>query len=145
MKKTITILLLAFNQISYSQINADIGFTSRISPTLHAGIEAPIRNTQFNIDLGARISQDNLHPIVGLQGGYSFIVDRYNQELRLSAGLFYHSGMLPIDLSKTERIETVRLGGSIRFKWSVNVYCVVEYNGETMNAGIGYLFKPNRK
>jgi hypothetical protein len=53
--------------------------------------------------------------------------------------------MLPIDLSKTERIETVRLGGSIRFKWSVNVYCVVEYNGETMNAGIGYLFKPNRK
>jgi hypothetical protein len=138
MKTTITITLLLLSSISYSQINADIGFSSRISLTGKIGYDIPLNG--FNIEPSIRVAIDNYYPVIGLQGGYSFIVDRYDQELRLAVGGFYHYGILPNDLSKTERIQTVRFGGSIRFKWSVNVYCVAEYNGETMNAGIGYLF-----
>jgi hypothetical protein len=138
MKKLITIALLLLSTISYSQINADIGFSSRISLTGKLGYEIPLNG--FNIEPSIRVARDNYHPVIGLQGGYSFIVDRYDQELRLSVGPFYHSALLPNDLSKTERIQTVRFGGSIRFKWSVNVYCLAEYNGETANVGIGYLF-----
>jgi hypothetical protein len=138
MKKIITISLLLLSTISYSQINADIGFSSRISLTGKLGYEIPLNG--FNIEPSIRVAIDNYYPVIGLQGGYSFIVDIYDQELRLAIGGFYHSGLLPNDLSKTERIETVRFGGSIRFKWSVNVYIIGEYNGETGNFGIGYLF-----
>ena len=140
--KKLTIILLLISFQSIGQPNAEIGFSSRLSPTIKAGIEAPIRGTQWNVEMGVRMSKDNLNPIVGLQGGYSFIVDRYNQELRLAIGGYFHSGILyPY---KTERVEAFKFGGSIRFKWSVNVYCQIDYNGETFNYGLGYVFKKRK-
>jgi len=132
----ILIALLFISTITQAQVSTELGMSSRISPTLKAAIEVPLN--QFNIELGTMVSADNYNPVMSLQAGYSFIVDRYNQELRLAVSGNYHFGLLPTD--KDVRCQKFLPGASLRFKWSCGVFMIADFNGETGKVGIGYLF-----
>jgi len=136
MKNLITLLSIAISLTSNAQISGEVGMSSRISGTAKIAYEVPIK--MFNIEVGTMASIDNYRPIVSLQTGVTMYVDRYNQELRLAIGPYYHSGILLPD--KDVREKKILFGGSARFKWDCNVFVTGEWNGEYGKIGIGYLF-----
>ena len=135
MKLLIPLLFLA--STSYCQVSAELGMSSRFSGTAKIALEVPLN--VFNVGAGTLVSLDNYHPIFSLQTGVTLYVDRFNQELRLAVSGNYHSGLLALD--KDERVQKFLIGGSIRFKWSCNVFSVVSFDGETARIGLGYLFQ----
>ena len=133
MKNTLTLIALLVAITSHAQPSIDLGLSSRFQGTIKLAIEK--QSGWNNTELSTRFSSDCLRPVIGLQTGYSTCFDFQTQaNIRLMAGAFFHS---PPDKTATKK---VMFGGSARLELNDGLVGL-EYNGETINLTIGFIFK----
>ncbi len=138
MKKIITLTALLVAITSQGQVSINAGLSSRFSGVLKVAVEKQIG--VVNAELNTMVSLDNYHPITGLLIGIG-TANEGQTNYRLSAGAYYHSGLLPVD--KDERCRVIKFGGS--FRWQMERTLITfDYTGETLNLTIGYLLNRNR-
>ena len=139
MKNTLTFTLLLLAITSHSQVSINAGLSSRMQGTFKAAIEK--QSAWNNTELSTSVSTDNYKPVIGLQTGYSTCFDFQTQtNIRLMAGAFFHSSFMD---DKNVRCKKVLFGGSIRGEFNDALFGL-EYNGETINLTIGFIFKTHK-
>lgn len=134
--KTLITLMLLISTVTHGQVSIDLGVTGWLQGTGKIAVEK--QTGWLNTELSARIATDNMHPVIGLQTGYSTTNDFQQANIRFQVGAFLHTGLLPID--KEVREMQVRFGGSIRYELNHGTVGI-EYNGETLNLTVGFIFK----
>lgn len=123
---------------SHSQVSISTGLSSRFQPVFKVAVEKP--TGWINTELSTLVSLDNTHPVIGLQSGLATQNEGDLNNYRFMLGAFYHTGLLP--MTKNIRVKTILFGGS--FRWQIaRGFFGIEYNGETVNMHLGYIF--NRK
>lgn len=140
MKTLLSICLVISCTLTQAQVSIDAGLSSRMQGTFKLACEA--QTGPVNTELGVRMATDNLHPVIGLQTGYSTCNDFQQTNIRFQAGVFYHTGLLPVD--KEQRCQKILFGGSARLELNHGLVGL-EYNGETFCFTLGFIFKSRYK
>lgn len=146
MKKTLTLLSLIICSISYSQINADIGFYGRYLGG-KVGVEKKIYfngwepKDAINFEVNCRINTDNVNPVFGGLVGYDLYFPD-DARLRVSGGMFAHTGFrIDGEPKETEKFKWC-YGGEIRYTfWTMPVTMAYGVNGNGQYLTIGYIFQ----
>jgi hypothetical protein len=132
----LTALMLFISIATQAQVSIEAGLSSRMQGVFKANVE---RQTGWNnTELSVLMATDNTHPVIGLQTGYSTTNDYQQANIRFTAGAFYHTGILPVD--KEVREKQIRFGGSIRYELNDGLVGF-QYNGETIQLTLGFIFK----
>jgi hypothetical protein len=134
--KTIITLMLFASITAHAQPSIDFGLNSRICGTIKVAVE---KQTGWNnTEIGVRTSFDNWHPITGIQTGYSTTNQFQYSNFRFQVGGFWHTAIM--EPGKVEREQCFRLGGSVRMELNHGLVNL-EWNGETINFTLGFIFK----
>ena len=132
----LTTLMLLVSITAQSQVSIETGLSSRMQGVFKASIE---KQTGWNnTEASVMVSTDNMHPVIGLQTGYSTCNEFQQANLRFMAGAFLHTSILPID--KLDRCRQIRFGGSVRYELNHGLIGLF-YNGETLELTLGFIFK----
>ena len=136
MKTSLMAMVLFATSGLMAQISIDAGLSSRMQGTWKLAYEQ--QAGWMNAEAGARQAGDNLNPVIGMQAGYSSTNPFQHPNFRIMAGGYYHTGLLPVN--KLKREGQVRFGGSVRYEQNHGLLSL-EYNGETLNLTLGFIFK----